>query len=231
MNMNGLVKLIPLLLITMLTACSSTPETKTSITKHDEGSFPDESMKGRVLYMQCTGGYEFPAHIQRDQAWLFLPEGTKRLIPEKSASGALYSNGEYSFWTKREEATLEVVDQPVLQCRNNRSRAIWEEAKLRGADFRAVGNEPGWHLELSLEGNTVYVGDYGSTRVLFKTPEPEVNQTARTSTYRMNNGKNKITVQIEGKSCHDAMSGELFDTTVTINLDGKKLKGCGRALH
>jgi len=35
--------------------------------------------------------------------------------------------------------------------------AICVDAKLRGVDFRAVGNEPGWNLEISAGGARVQV--------------------------------------------------------------------------
>jgi uncharacterized membrane protein len=37
-------------------------------------------------------------------------------------------------------------------------------------------------------------------------------------------------VLIEGKPCGDSMSGEAFDTTVTVILGEQVFKGCGRAL-
>jgi uncharacterized membrane protein len=37
-------------------------------------------------------------------------------------------------------------------------------------------------------------------------------------------------VLIEGKPCSDTMSGEKFETTVTVTTGEKTLKGCGRAL-
>ena len=229
--MKGFTKLIIVLTAALLAACAGKPGNEVPVAQHNKGAFPDETMRGRVLFLQCTGGYEFPAHIQRDEAWLFLPEGTKRLVPEKSTAGRQYSNGEYRLWLNQHEAMLEVGELAIKQCRNNQKKAVWEEARLRGADFRAVGNNPEWSLELSLDGNTVFVGDNGSTRVLFKTTEPVIDGDKRTSTYQMNNGKQKMTVQIEGKSCHDPVSGELFDTTVTIHMGGKILTGCGRALR
>jgi uncharacterized membrane protein len=36
---------------------------------------------------------------------------------------------------------------------------------------------------------------------------------------------------IEGQPCHDSMSRVSFDTTVTVILDDKKYRGCGKALH
>ncbi|MDP0562617.1 MAG: hypothetical protein QS721_09980 [Candidatus Endonucleobacter sp. (ex Gigantidas childressi)] len=219
-----------LLLIAVLSGCSSMPENKAAVVPFDDKGFPQETMQGRVVYMQCVGGYEFPAQIQRDEAWLLFPEGAKRLVPKKISTGTLYSNGEYNFWITREQATLEVLDQPILQCRNNQNKAVWEESRLRGADFRAVGHNPDWYLELSLEGNTVFVGDAGSTRILFKTSIPVVDAEKKTSTYQMNNGNSKITIVIKGESCVVPTTGELFDTKVTLYLEGKQMNGCGRAL-
>ena len=71
------------------------------------------------------------------------------------------------FWSKGDEAMLEVGKKRHVHCKNNRAEAIWEDAKLRGVDFRAVGNEPGWHLELTAGEKVVFVGDYGTTRQEF----------------------------------------------------------------
>ncbi len=229
--MSRLYRLSMTVLLILLAGCSTSSLQQETTELHEEGRLPEETVKGRVLLMECNDGYEFPAHVQMNQAWLFLPEGTKRLVPQRSEEGSSYSNSEYTFWYKGDEGSLDVTGQPTLKCRNNRGRAVWEEAKLRGADFRAAGNEPGWYLELSLDGNLVYVGDYGSTRLLFKTPEPEVNRSKRTSTYNVKDRQHNLTVRIEGKECRDTMTGEIFDTTVTVNLDGKKVTGCGRALH
>ncbi|WP_263080493.1 MliC family protein [Endozoicomonas sp. Mp262] len=222
--------LLSILWIMALVGCSSFSVQKEDA-PHDDGLFSGESVRGRVLFMECTGGYEYPAHVQMNQAWLFLPEGPVRLEPQKAESGSRFSNDDYTFWLKEESGTLEAKEESPRHCQNNRARAVWAEAKLRGADYRAVGNEPGWYLELSLGGNLVYVGDYGTTRLLFKTPDPDVDQSRRTSTYKMNDGEHAMSVRIEGKECRDSMSGEVFDTTVTIYLDGKTLQGCGRALH
>ena len=81
--------------------------------------------------------------IEGENAWLFLPTGTVNLPHVPSGSGAKYTDGEITFWSKGEEATL------------------------------------------------------------------EVGEGAR----------------------QDTMSGEAFETTVTVVLDGKEFRGCGRALH
>ena len=45
------------------------------------------------------------------------------------------------------------------------------------------------------------------------------------------NGDLQIIVEIEGSTCWDTMSGEEFESTVTVQFQGKTYRGCGRALH
>ena len=119
----------------------------------------------------------------------------------------------------------------VASCKNNRAMAIWEDAKLRGVDFRAIGNEPGWNLEIIKSEKIVFVGDYGQERYEFITTEPSIDRQARTTVYDVQNDKHELSVIILGRRCNDTMSGEAFETTVSVILDGKKYRGCGKALH
>jgi membrane-bound inhibitor of C-type lysozyme len=153
----------------------------------------------------CDSGVSFVATVRRDTAWAFLPSGTVSLPHVESASGARYSDGRTTLWMKGEEATLETPAGTVQGCVNDRARAAWEHAKLGGADFRAVGNEPGWSLTI-VHDSIVLVTDYGETR-------------------------HTLEVVIEAGGCRDSMSGDAFETTVTLTLDGRALRGCGRALH
>jgi membrane-bound inhibitor of C-type lysozyme len=185
----------------------------------------------RTFVYECSYGYRFVARIDGEKAWLFLPEQTLSLPRVPSGSGAKYSNGLLTFWSKGEEALLESDKAAHRDCRNNRSRAIWEDAKLRGADFRAVGNEPGWHLEIKAGEKTVFVSEYGQSRFEFVTPEPLNDQIARKTTYKVQNMEHDLTIILEALLCHDSMSGESFETTVTVILDGQIYRGCGRPLH
>ena len=179
----------------------------------------------------CEVGYHFVARIQGETVWLFLPGQTVSLPHVPSASGAKYSDGAITFWAKGEHAVLEIDQETHHECNNNRSIAIWEDAKLRGVDFRATGNEPGWHLELQAGGHSVFVGDYGERRIEFATPEPVVKQAERITTYRAQSKEHLIRTTIERRSCTDSMSGEQFETTVSVKVNGKLYRGCGRALH
>ena len=190
----------------------------------------DHSVAKTYVY-ECSDGFGFVTRVQKDKVWLFLPEQTISLPHVPSGSSAKYSEGQITYWSKGDEALLEIGDEQHTTCKNNRALAIWEDAKLRGVDFRAIGNEPGWNLEIIKSEKIVFVGDYGKKRYEFITTEPSIDQQARTTVYEVQNDKHELSVIIIGRRCHDTMSGEAFETTVTVILDGKNYRGCGKALH
>ncbi len=90
--------------------------------------------------------------------------------------------------------------------------AVIRSGRMRscGVDFRALGNEPGWNLEISEAGSIVFVGDYGQSEYRFPTPEPSVDQDARRTTYTVEDEGHQVVVVLEGRRCQDTMSGESF---------------------
>ncbi|HEX7072166.1 MAG TPA: hypothetical protein VF190_15240, partial [Rhodothermales bacterium] len=42
---------------------------------------------------------------------------------------------------------------------------VWDEARARGVDFRAVGQEPGWLLEIADGDSLRFLYDYGTSEV------------------------------------------------------------------
>jgi uncharacterized membrane protein len=183
-----------------------------------------------TLVYECDDGYGFVARIQGETAWVFLPETTAALPHVPAASGARYGDGSITYWSQGEEALLEVAGAEHLSCANNCRRAVWEHAKLNGADFRAVGNEPGWVLEI-YPRRMVLVTDYGEQRYEFETPEPVVNTEERRTFYETSDRGLRILVALEGGECRDTMSDEVFETRVAVKLDDTTYRGCGRALH
>jgi membrane-bound inhibitor of C-type lysozyme len=179
---------------------------------------------------ECDDGYGFVARIQGETAWVFLPETTAALPHVTAASGARYSEGSITYWSKGEEALLEVRSAEHLTCANNRRSAVWEHAKLNGADFRAVGNEPGWLLEI-YPRRMVLVTDYGENRYEFETPDPVENPEERRTTYEAADRGIRVLVVLEGRECRDTMSDEVFETTVAVRLNEATYRGCGRPLH
>ena len=109
-----------------------------------------------------------------------------------------------------------------------KARDPWLTAAGRGIDFRAVGQEPGWYLEIDNERSMHLVYDYAERTATTPVPAPvvrgdEMSYTAVTDAHR-------LAVLIEPRPCSDTMSGQRFPRTVTVTIDGQTLRGCGRSL-
>lgn len=182
---------------------------------------------GETYVFVCDDRTAYTVHVGDAEASVFHPRGTLRLPAVLAETGARYSNGIFDLWIEGQRARLGEVGRELQRCRNDRRRAVWEKAKLAGADFRAVGNEPGWHLEILVGGRIVLVADYGATRIERPLPQPIVDSDARTTRWEAAD----LVVEVIGRPCRDSMSGESFESTVTVTWGGQILRGCGRALH
>jgi len=105
---------------------------------------------------------------------------------------------------------------------------VWHQAKLRGVAFRAIGQEPGWLLEITNGEEILLVTDYGSNQQSMPFVEPVVYQEERRTQYVVD--AYDTIIEIRGEPCTDIMSGESFEVSVTLFLEDKELHGCGRAL-
>ena len=125
----------------------------------------------------------------------------------------------------QEHATAQ--EDPVAREQELAKNNVWHAAKLRGVAFRAIGQEPGWLLEVTNGEEILIVTDYGKERKSLPYIEPREDKAARKTVFQIDADTN---VLIEGKPCTDSMSGESFEVTVTVTLGDGSLKGCGRAL-
>ncbi len=183
---------------------------------------------GQTLVYEC-GDFEFVARAGQGEIALHLPDDYRVLGQVRSASGTRYEDGGAMFWSKGEEAMLDIGSRRYRGCRLNRSRGPWEDARRRGVNFRAVGQEPGWVLEIQAERNMLMVADYGSRRVLLPTPEVELLDGRER--YETSNERHHMVVEIELHHCFDTMSGQSYSNRVRVDLDGRKYRGCGDALE
>ncbi len=182
------------------------------------------------MVLECADTFTLVAEFGETSVWGFFPDSTVQLPHVPSGSGAQYRSGPYLIWTKGEEAVVESPTARFTGCRNNRRLAIWEDAKLRGADFRATGNEPGWFMEIAYDSILV-VADYGELTLSFPTPTPVEDDAKLQTTFETTTGEHSLLVLLEARRCQDSMADESYETTVTIHLDGRELLGCGMALH
>jgi uncharacterized membrane protein len=109
------------------------------------------------------------------------------------------------------------------------SEVVWLEARERGVEFRAAGQEPGWVVEIGSEQLTVLT-NYAADTLVADVPVPLVDSTTWTTSYRVRADGVNVRVDIRDEPCADTMSGERFSATVTLELNGTVLHGCGRSL-
>ena len=107
--------------------------------------------------------------------------------------------------------------------------SVWERARRAGVDVRAVGQEPGWYVEITRGDGLLAVVDYGQDTLRAPAPEPEEGPGGE-RVYRVITAEHELAVVLEERECRDAMNGMLHPLTVTLRLDGRELRGCGRRL-
>ncbi|MDF1747305.1 MAG: MliC family protein [Alphaproteobacteria bacterium] len=175
---------------------------------------------------RCPEG-AFEVRLGEDKALFLHQEKRLMLLRVPSASGEKYQDAAGNLlFMKGQEALFEGADGVSLDnCKGQLVDTPWRAAAVRGVDFRAVGNEPGWLLEMDEEQGVFILLDYG-TQVI-KTPPPHLKiypLTIRTEAH-------EITIVSKDSGCRDAMSGEYSPLTVTMTVDGKAYTGCGRRLQ
>ena len=147
-----------------------------------------------------------------------------------------------------DDATPAAADAPVLEPSDTAALAArdtlggaapsqvpagsdpWQAARARGADFRAIGQEPGWHLELEEEREIRFVLQSGERHVFSPVPAPSRGIESPSLFYAVRSDGKTLNLIIERTACEDIMSGERFPATVTVELDGETYRGCGRDL-
>ena len=179
----------------------------------------------------CDDGTAVVAsHRDNRDVVLFLPGNTVRLSYIPSGSGARYTDGTVTYWSKGRVATIELADGSATRCLERRRLSIIEDAKLRGADYWATGNEPGWTLEIAWD-SIRFVTAYATEHYRFGTPAPAVDTAEKRTTYRASADDHTLTVTITYVRCGDSMSDEEFEGTVELQFDNTILRGCGQVLH
>lgn len=103
-------------------------------------------------------------------------------------------------------------------CAVTQSESLHEPETLR-----AVGNEPGWRVDMDVEALELSA-DYGATRLRMHRPAPELR-----------NGELRYTGQADGRRvlftirdhlCRDSMTGMPYPLTAELVLNDQRLSGC-----
>jgi uncharacterized membrane protein len=181
----------------------------------------------RTWVFICPDESSYVVRTTESEAWVFGEHATLRLTAVAGARPLRYAQGEVELIIEGEHGMLSEPGKETFTCHNNRQRAVWEHAKFDGVDFRGVGNEPPWVLEIREMARIVLITAYGEKRVERPLPNPVTDQDRKITRWDAGDLKIEITAAI----CYDSMSGESFGSRVVIHWQGQVLTGCGRPLH
>lgn len=218
-----------LLLGSLIFGCSSeqdeSPEEPHAIQIPDFSSVHTDD----VFAYECADTLQFTAHVTSDSTWLFLPDTTLKVNPVSSGSGAKFQGSRYIFWSKDDEALLQYPQGGLMNCTAVPQEKPWQAARIRGVDFRAVGQEPGWHLEIIKGKQIKYIGNYGEDTVTVSASDPQKEQ--QRTIYRAETEDHELEVEVIDEPCTDIMNGFEYPFTVSITVDEGTYQGCGRNLE
>ena len=107
---------------------------------------------------------------------------------------------------------------------------VWQKAEEDGIQFRAVGNEPGWMVEVRDDKKIKFVNDYGDLEIKAPVDDLWLGPAGEDKIYYVENDVIQFQVIIMKKSYQDTMSGENFPYQVRIVFPNKSYVGGGRLL-
>lgn len=191
-------------------------------------AFPET---GRTYVFDCAPGISFTVRTGPGEIALWAPEtvgGEYTVLgAAPTGDGTRYEDGDDVVVLDGDSADFRIAGQQLEDCQPNQRAVPWADAARRGVTFRAIGNEPAWHLEV-FPTMLAMTTNLGASRVELAFEEPLVESLK--TTYRASGDGHDLVVVIERTPCVDTMSGEPFDAAATVTFDGETFRGCGRFL-
>jgi len=184
--------------------------------------------KSEVFVYDCSDNYHFVAEVTNKSAWLFLPSETLQAKKVEGSNPIVYTKGAISYSLQGYKASI-VLKNRNFTCQNDGIAATFEKAKLSGVAFRAIGNEPGWILEVTSDTEVVLITNLGESTTAFEVVEKFSD--GYSMEYKMKSTHNTLFVRIESRVCKDTMVDREYESTVYINFDGVNMQGCGKPLY
>lgn len=183
----------------------------------------------RTRVFQCEDS-RFTVQSLADTAWLYYNDTVVVLRRIGAESGEKYKNGEFLCRIQKGKARIETPNESFESCVIDKQAIANEAARLRGVDFRGLGQEPGWLLEIYEGDSIVFSADYGTERYVGEATEPQTINNGEIVRYTTIVDTGRLQVRIVKDSCTDVMSGFAFPSTVTVRINEKRYQGCGKSL-
>lgn len=185
----------------------------------------------RAYVWNCDDGQTIRMRnlLRENAITIEMHEGGRKLPLAVSESGARYTDGSLTFWTKGDTALLERQGSAPVNCRQNRFESLLADARVRGVVLRGTGNEPGWTVEIGPGTRLEFVTNYGEERHAFD-PATEGNE-GGARVYSAAEGERSIKVTVSAEACTDDMSGWAFDHGMVVEFGGVTYRGCATAIR
>lgn len=181
---------------------------------------------------RCTPAQDLIAAFPDDYLRLWSGQGHYRLERAVVASGARYVKDDLTFWNKGEKAMVE-SDNGRLECQQDIRRQTLTRGDHPQSIFHALGNEPGWMLDLDRDSpRMTLVSDHGEQRRTLDYRLVNLDNGRQASvTLRSSDAAEPVTVRLEARACFDAMSGQPYPVRVRVETPERTLRGCGQGIE
>jgi len=201
----------PLVTVLLLTACSAPVE--------DERFVAAFRCESDVVFDAWRGGDTLRIDFMNNE----------HILRAVAADGVEHYRGEgMEAWLDDGTALL-LVGARRYECHLDESVM---QAIERGVDYRAIGQEPGWLLEVFADQSFELHYDYGAEVAKFPWVAPRTLDGARK--YAVESAGAQLEIDIAVAPCIDVMSGQPYPDTVTVRYRDasleRELSGCGRPL-
>lgn len=221
--------LVPLILTVGMTACAGNPSTSSSMATPVNA----QGLHQEIAWVYgCTDGSRFTARFDGNEVRLFLPGRSILFSRDPATSKSRYvrtmGNEEAVFQTSDTNATLHLPGQPDRSCSGVKGPGPWDLAQLAGVEFRAIGHQPDWVLEMGSQTGVTFMSESTGGRQAFPWGKPE--QQGDSAVWNLRGHDDMLTVLIAKRACVDSLSDQSFQASVTVILGGKTFQGCGRLL-
>lgn len=185
---------------------------------------------GERLNFQCSEIMLGAAPGEDGESVRLTYSGQRLELPRTdAATGTRYADGEGNelLIKDAETAVLLLSGDSRRECVRSDRPSPWDRAADSGVTYRAVGQEPGWLVEVTgNEGGgppslTAHL-DYGQQLVEVLELQREGKSFSGTTATGT-----AVALAVEQRECADAMSGERFPTAATLTVAGEEYLGCG----
>ncbi|HEU4516547.1 MAG TPA: META domain-containing protein, partial [Steroidobacteraceae bacterium] len=107
----------------------------------------------------------------------------------------------------------------LIELDRDRAIAPWDGVFFelaRDRDFRAIGQEPGWQLEIRMGSEMRFTYDYGQGSAVTPAARALLDTRTGTRSFHARTEANDLRVEIVPVKCEDPMSGKPYPATVTV---------------